>query len=40
MQRIYDSAAGRPERMRFILVMRDPIMRAFSEWAMFSLGWK
>ncbi|KAL1505031.1 hypothetical protein AB1Y20_008792 [Prymnesium parvum] len=39
MARIHASAAGAPEKMRFILVMRDPIMRAFSEWAMFSLGW-
>eukprot|EP00965_Chrysotila_dentata_P164424 5429091-Pleurochrysis_carterae.AAC.1 len=28
-----------PERLRFIVVMRDPIMRAFSEWSMFALGW-
>ena len=25
---------------RFIVVSRDPIMRAFSEWSMFALGWQ
>ena len=39
IQRMYRGAAGHPERLRFILVMRDPIMRAYSEWSMFSLGW-
>ena len=39
MQRMHEGAAGNPDRLRFIVVMRDPIMRAFSEWAMFSLGW-
>jgi len=36
--RIYQ-AAPEPGRLRFIVVMRDPIMRAFSEWSMFALGW-
>lgn len=31
--------ASNPSNLRFIVVMRDPIMRAFSEWAMFALGW-
>lgn len=31
--------AARPSDLRFIVVMRDPIMRAFSEWSMFALGW-
>ena len=26
-------------QLRFIVVMRDPVYRAFSEWSMFSLGW-
>ena len=39
MRRMHEGAAGQPDRLRFIVVMRDPIMRAFSEWAMFSLGW-
>ena len=39
VRRQHEGAAGLPDRMRFIVVMRDPIMRAFSEWAMFSLGW-
>mmetsp|Transcript_18687 Transcript_18687/g.61631 ORF Transcript_18687/g.61631 Transcript_18687/m.61631 type:complete len:831 (-) Transcript_18687:208-2700(-) len=38
MQRIRHSTT-RPELLRFIVLMRDPIMRAFSEWSMFSLGW-
>ena len=39
MQRLHAGAVGQRGRLRFIIVMRDPIMRAFSEWAMFSLGW-
>jgi hypothetical protein len=39
MRRLHEGAAGQRGRLRFIVVMRDPIMRAFSEWAMFSLGW-
>jgi len=31
--------ARNPEQLRFIVLMRDPIMRAFSEWSMFALGW-
>jgi hypothetical protein len=33
-------ATSEPSRLRFIVVMRDPIMRAFSEWSMFALGWE
>jgi len=32
-------SAARPADLRFVVVMRDPIMRAFSEWSMFALGW-
>lgn len=38
VQRIYQSAVD-PAKLRFIVVMRDPVMRAFSEWSMFALGW-
>ena len=38
MRRIRQSADD-PKRLRFIVTMRDPIMRAFSEWSMFALGW-
>mmetsp|Transcript_52893 Transcript_52893/g.121408 ORF Transcript_52893/g.121408 Transcript_52893/m.121408 type:complete len:530 (-) Transcript_52893:415-2004(-) len=38
MARIHRSASS-PAKLRFIVVMRDPIMRAYSEWSMFSLGW-
>eukprot|EP00962_Isochrysis_galbana_P045926 scaffold18270_cov79-Isochrysis_galbana.AAC.1 len=38
MRRIHSSALD-PQRLRFIVVMRDPVMRAFSEWSMFALGW-
>ena len=38
MLRIRDTAPD-PRKLRFIVPMRDPIMRAFSEWSMFSLGW-
>ena len=37
MLRIRASAAD-PSALRFVLLMRDPIMRAFSEWSMMSLG--
>ena len=33
------SSARDPKELRFIVLMRDPIMRAFSEWSMFVLGW-
>ena len=33
------SSARNPKELRFIVLMRDPIMRAFSEWSMFVLGW-
>jgi len=39
MARIHDSAAERPEAVKFIVVVRDPVARAFSEWSMFALGW-
>lgn len=32
-------AAKDPRDLRFIVLMRDPIMRTFSEWSMFALGW-
>ena len=38
MARIHDSAAERPEAVKFIVVIRDPVARAFSEWSMFALG--
>lgn len=38
LQNIYDTARD-PSELRFIVLMRDPIMRAFSEWSMFALGW-
>lgn len=38
MARIHDSAAERPEAVKFIVVVRDPVARAFSEWSMFALG--
>ena len=38
MRRIHSSTTE-PRRLRFIVVMRDPVMRAFSEWSMFALGW-
>lgn len=38
VKRIY-RAVPDPSLLRFVVVMRDPIMRAFSEWSMFSLGW-
>tara|TARA_B110001452_G_C15235335_1_gene427717 strand:+ start:331 stop:1758 length:1428 start_codon:yes stop_codon:yes gene_type:complete len=37
MLRIRASAAD-PSGLQFVLLMRDPIMRAFSEWSMMSLG--
>ena len=33
------SSARDPKELRFIVLMRDPIMRAFSEWMMFVHGW-
>ena len=33
------NTALNPKELRFIVLMRDPIMRAFSEWSMFALGW-
>ena len=33
ISRIHQSAAD-PSAVRFIVLLRDPIMRAFSEWAM------
>jgi hypothetical protein len=34
------STARDPSELRFIVLMRDPIMRAFSEWSMFTTwGW-
>jgi len=30
--------AANPADLRFVVLMRDPIMRAFSEWAMFAIG--
>jgi len=34
------STARNPDELRFIVLMRDPIMRAFSEWSMFTAwGW-
>jgi len=39
LQNIYDTARD-PGELRFIVLMRDPIMRAFSEWSMFTLGWR
>jgi hypothetical protein len=38
LKNIYSSARD-PKELRFIVLMRDPIMRAFSEWTMFVLGW-
>jgi hypothetical protein len=38
MRRIHQSAAL-PSKLRFIVLMRDPVMRAFSEYAMFTYGW-
>ena len=39
MSRILATAKD-PTALRFVVVMRDPIMRAFSEWSMFtSWGW-
>ena len=39
MERIHRVAGSGARHLRFIVVMRDPIYRAFSEWSMFSLGW-
>jgi hypothetical protein len=39
MRSLHEGSAGHRSSLRFIVVVRDPIMRAFSEWAMFSLGW-
>lgn len=33
------STAANPDELRFIVLMRDPIMRAYSEWSMFCLHW-
>lgn len=38
IRRIYKSASA-PERIRFVVVVRDPIMRTFSEYAMFRYGY-
>jgi len=38
LQNIHRTARD-PAELRFIVLMRDPIMRAFSEWSMFALGW-
>lgn len=38
LQNIYSTARD-PSELRFVVLMRDPIMRAFSEWSMFALGW-
>ena len=37
--RLKRTAGKQADQLRFIVVMRDPIYRAFSEWSMFSLGW-
>ena len=37
--RLKRTAGASSAQLRFIVVMRDPIYRAFSEWSMFSLGW-
>ena len=35
-----NATARDPNELRFIVLMRDPIMRAFSEWSMFTTwGW-
>lgn len=39
MERIHRTAGAGAGQLRFIVVMRDPVYRAFSEWSMFSLGW-
>ena len=39
MERIHRVAGSSARHLRFIVVMRDPVYRAFSEWSMFSLGW-
>ena len=33
------AAVDRPGALRFIVLMREPMSRAFSEWAMFALKW-
>ena len=33
------ATARDPSELRFVVLMRDPIMRLFSEWSMFRLGW-
>ena len=34
------ATARDPDELRFVVVMRDPVMRAFSEWSMFTAwGW-
>ena len=38
MRRIFESSLA-PTTLRFIVLLRDPIMRSFSEWSMFTLGW-
>ncbi len=38
LKNIYQTARD-PSELRFIVLMRDPIMRLFSEWSMFRLGW-
>ena len=39
LSRILDTAKD-PAALRFVVVMRDPVMRAFSEWSMFTKwGW-
>jgi len=38
LQNIYNAARD-PSELRFIVLMRDPVMRAYSEWSMFSLHW-
>jgi len=34
-----NATARDPSELRFIVLMRDPIQRLFSEWSMFQLGW-
>lgn len=38
MRRIYESAAE-PSKLRFIVLLRDPMVRALSEWALFRYKW-
>ncbi|KAL1520185.1 hypothetical protein AB1Y20_023655 [Prymnesium parvum] len=39
LNNIFKSARD-PSELRFIVLMRDPVMRAYSEWSMFSLHWR